>query len=101
AVALLPIGCGSAPPPAPSTAQRLNAEGLVRLDRGEGDEADDAFQSALQEAELVDDLQSQAEAWNNRGALAFARGHCEDAWKMHAAALRIHQLRGVRDEGEL
>jgi tetratricopeptide (TPR) repeat protein len=96
------VGCrGADLPPQPSEAQRLNAEGLRRLDRGEADAADDLFRAALQEAELTDDLQSQAEAWNNRGALAFARGRCDEAWQFHGAALRVHGLRGVRDEGEL
>jgi tetratricopeptide (TPR) repeat protein len=94
-------GCGSKPPPDPSSAERLNDEGLRALDRGETDAADDLFRRALGEAELVDDLRSQAEAWNNRGLVAFGHGDCEGAWRDHAAALRLHELRGVRDAGEV
>jgi tetratricopeptide (TPR) repeat protein len=95
------VACGGKRPPEPTTAERLNAEGLTRLERGEGEAADDLFRNALMEAELVDDLKSQAEAWNNRGVLAFSRGDCEGAWRDHAAALRLHALRGVRDAGEV
>jgi tetratricopeptide (TPR) repeat protein len=95
-------GCGSAQArPSPSAVQRLNGEGLRRLERGDGDGAEEMFRDALREGELVDDLQGQAEAWNNLGALASGRGKAEQAWAFHAAALRLHAARKVRDAGEV
>ena len=58
--------------PPPSAAARLNAEGLRRLERGDDAGAEEMLRGALREAELIDDLTSQAEAWNNLGALAMA-----------------------------
>jgi tetratricopeptide (TPR) repeat protein len=86
---------------APTAAQRMNAEGLRRLERGDGEAAEAMFREALREAELVDDLLGQAEAWNNLGALASARGRSDQAWAMHAAALRLHRARNTRDVGEV
>ena len=96
-------GCGSPPaarPPA-SAAHRYNGEGLRRLERGDLKGADEMFHDALREAELVDDLVGQAEAWNNLGALAAARGAPRDAWAYHAGALRLYQLRGAPEPGQI
>jgi tetratricopeptide (TPR) repeat protein len=100
---LLAAPACSAPPPRPAAtaAQRLNGEGLRRLERGDEEGAEQLFRDALREAELVDDLLAEAEAWNNLGALAAARGDARGAWASHAAALRLHQARGVRDKGEV
>lgn len=94
-------GGGSASGPPPTAAQRLNGEGLRLLERGERPSAEGAFREALAEAELVDDLAGQAEAWNNLGAAATARGDAREAWACHATALRLHRARGVRDLGEV
>lgn len=93
-------GSGASGPP-PTAAQRLNGEGLRLLERGERPSAEGAFREALAEAELVDDLAGQAEAWNNLGAAATARGDAREAWACHATALRLHHQRGVRDLGEV
>ena len=87
--------------PAPSTAQRLNGEGLQHLDRGDTEGAEALFREALREAELVDDLGSEGEAWNNLGALAAARGKGAQAVLFHAAALRIHEDGGAHDASEV
>lgn len=95
------LGCGASPSPRPpaSAAQRYNGEGLRRLERGDLKGADELIHDALREAELVDDLQGQAEAWNNLGALASARGDAREAWACHANALRLYKLRGAREPG--
>lgn len=85
----------------PSAAQRLNAEGVRRLDRGDTKGAEATFWDALEEASLVDDLKGQAEAWNNLGALAMARGKPEEALGCHTTALSLHRARQVRDLGEV
>jgi tetratricopeptide (TPR) repeat protein len=97
----LVLACGGPKGAPPTTAQRLNSEGLLRLERGDSATADDMFRDAIAEAELVDDLKSQAEAWNNRGGIAFLKGSCDGAVEAHSIALRLHALRRVRDEGEL
>lgn len=97
------LGCGggSSRPPA-TAAQKLNAEGLRRLERGDAEGADAMFREAVREAELVDDLTGQSEAWNNLGALATARGEPRAAWAYHASALRLHRASGApRDAGEV
>ncbi len=97
------LGCGSAPArtPEPTSAQRFNAEGLRRLERGELDGAVEMFRAALREAELVDDLIGQAEAWNNLGAVAMVQDAPEQAWSNHANALRLYRQAKVRDVGEV
>ncbi len=103
AAVLLLAGCGASPaarPPA-SAAYRYNGEGLRRLERGDLKGAGEMFHDALREAELVDDLGGQAEAWNNLGALASARGEPREAWAYHAGALRFYQLRGGAEPGQI
>lgn len=87
--------------PPPTTAERLNAEAVRRLDRGDDRGAEEMIRSALREAELVDDLVGQAEAWNNLGALEMARGKFREAWSAHAMALSLHQATKVRSVGEV
>jgi tetratricopeptide (TPR) repeat protein len=95
-------GCGGQADAArPSAAQRLNGEGVRRLERGDAKGAEETFWDALEEAALVDDLQGQAEAWNNLGALAMARGKPEEALGCHRTALHLHRARRVRDLGEV
>jgi tetratricopeptide (TPR) repeat protein len=95
--------CGSAPAsrPAPAPAARYNGEGLRRLERGDLRGAEELFRDALREAELLDDLQGQAEAWNNLGALSASRGALPDARAQHAVALRLYLARGSEDPGLL
>ncbi|MFT3772127.1 MAG: tetratricopeptide repeat protein [Minicystis sp.] len=96
------LGCAGPAEIAPLTAaQRLNAEGLRRLARGDADAAEPTFRDALREATLVDNLRGQAEAWNNLGALAAARGDMEEARRDHRRALSLHEERAVRDLGEV
>jgi tetratricopeptide (TPR) repeat protein len=97
------LGCGSPPAraPEPTSAERFNAEGLRRLERGELDGAVEMFRAALREAELVDDLIGQAEAWNNLGAVAMVQDAPERAWSNHTNALRLYRLAEVRDLGEV
>jgi tetratricopeptide (TPR) repeat protein len=85
----------------PSSAERLNGEGVRRLERGDAKGAEETFRDALEEAALVDDLQGQAEAWNNLGALAMARGRPDEALSCHRTALHLHRARGERDIGEI
>lgn len=101
--ALAAAGCGGSATarPAATAAQRYNGEGLRRLERGDLTGAEEMLRDALREAELVDDLQGQAEAWNNLGALASARGQLDQARAYHASALRLYGERGVRDIGEV
>jgi len=87
--------------PPPTTAERLNAEAVRRLDRGDDLGAEEMIRAALREAELVDDLVAQAEAWNNLGALEMARGKYREAWSAHATALSLHQATKVRGVGEV
>jgi tetratricopeptide (TPR) repeat protein len=85
----------------PTAAERLNGEGVRRLERGDADAAEETFRDALEEAALVDDLKGQAEAWNNLGALAMARGKPAEAVGCHETAIELHRARGVRDAGEV
>ena len=87
--------------PPPTTVERLNAEAVRRLDRGDDRGAEEMIRAALREAELVDDLVGQAEAWNNLGALEMARGKFREAWSAHATALALHQATKVRGIGEV
>jgi tetratricopeptide (TPR) repeat protein len=87
--------------PPPTTPERLNAEAVRRLDRGDDAGAEEMIRAALREAELVDDLVGQAEAWNNLGALEMARGKYREAWSAHATALALHQSTRVRGVGEV
>lgn len=100
--ALSLAGCGGAPQPrpAPSAASRFNAEGLRRLERGDLSGAEGMLRDALREAELVDDLPGQAEAYSNLGALAAQRGDADGALAMHLAALRAHLAAGAGSRGE-
>ncbi len=100
--ALAVTGCGSppAPRPAPTAASRFNAEGLRRLERGDLAGAEGMLRDALREAELVDDLPGQAEAYSNLGALAAQRGDRDGALVMHTAALRAHLAAGAGTAGE-
>jgi tetratricopeptide (TPR) repeat protein len=84
-----------------SSAERLNGEGVRRRERGDNEGAEAFFRDALREAELVDDLTSQAAVWSNLGALASARGDAAEAWALHARALRLHLESGVHGEGEI
>ncbi len=101
-VAALTVGCGAskAEPPPRSAAQRLSAEGVRRLERGDAAGAEQMFRDALEEAELVDDLPAQAEAWNNLGALAASRHDARAAWASHASAVRLYVATGKRLPGE-
>jgi tetratricopeptide (TPR) repeat protein len=72
-----------------------------RLERGDAKGAEETFRDALEEAALVDDLQGQAEAWNNLGALAMARGRPDEALSCHRTALHFHRARGTPDLGEI
>jgi tetratricopeptide (TPR) repeat protein len=102
ACSLAVAGCAGPPETPPvSPVQKLNAEGLHRFDRGEPDGAEEMFRAALREAELVDDLPGQAEAWNNLGTLAFARGDLDDATTYHLFALRLYERRRPRQRGEV
>lgn len=98
-----PLAACSAPAASikPTAADRLNGEGVRRLERGDSIGAEEAFRGALDEAALVDDLKGQAEAWNNLGALAMARRQPEEALRCHSAALELHRGRGARDQGEV
>lgn len=102
AAALAVTGCGSppAPRPAPTAASRFNAEGLRRLERGDLAGAEGMLRDALREAELVDDLPGQAEAYSNLGALAAQRGDRDGALVMHTSALRAHLAAGAGTAGE-
>ncbi len=73
-----------------------NAEGLKRLRLGELDGAEEMFRRALAAAELLDDLERQAESWNNLGALEMARGAPQRALALHERAARLH----ARGDGE-
>lgn len=84
-----------------TAAQRLNGEGLRRLERGDIEGAEALFHDALREGELVDDLQAQAEAWNNLGSLAMAQGNTEAAIAAHSLSLRLHAAKKSRDAGEI
>lgn len=87
--------------PPPSAAQRLNAEGIRMLDRGDEAGAEQMLKNALREGELVDDMVAEAESWNNLGALAMARGRPREAWADHATALRLYQAMDARSIGEV
>jgi tetratricopeptide (TPR) repeat protein len=101
-VALWLVACGGPKVgPPPTTAERLNAEAVRRLDRGDDRGAEEMIRAALREAELVDDLVGQAEAWNNLGALEMARGKFREAWNAHVTALSLHQATKVRGVGEV
>jgi tetratricopeptide (TPR) repeat protein len=97
------LSCGGTPArtPEPTSAQRFNAEGIRRLERGELDGAVEMFRAALREAELVDDLIGQAEAWNNLGAVAMAHDAPQQAWSNHSNALRLYRAAKTRDLGEV
>ncbi|MCC6647107.1 MAG: tetratricopeptide repeat protein [Polyangiaceae bacterium] len=101
-LSILGAGCGGAPPPRPpvTSASRFNAEGLRRLERGDLGGAEGMLRDALREAELVDDLPGQAEAYSNLGALAAAQGDPAGALAMHTAALRAHLAAGAGTRGE-
>jgi len=103
AVALVAVAACAAPAsrPPPTSAQRLNGDGLRQLDRGDLTGAELLFRDALRGAELVDDLTSEAEAWNNLGSLATTRGNAQEALMDHVSALRAHRASGVRDVGEV
>lgn len=101
-IALCLVACGGPKVgPPPTTAERLNAEAVRRLDRGDDRGAEEMIRAALREAELVDDLVGQAEAWNNLGALEMARGKFREAWSAHATALSLHQATKLRGIGEV
>ena len=87
--------------PPPSAAARLNAEGLRRLERGDDAGAEEMLRGALREAELIDDFTSQAEAWNNLGALAMAKGDAQRALGAHTRALGLYRAANVRGVGEI
>ena len=83
------VGCAGPPPTPPRTPpETLNAEGVRRLERGDLEGAEDIFHDALHEAELVDDLGAQGEAWSNLGASAMARGRLDEARGYYVAALQ-------------
>lgn len=96
------VSC-SGPPPSPpmSAVQRLNAEAVRRIDRGDINAAELTLRDALREAELVDDLAGQAETWNNLGALATARSRNDEAFACYTIALRLHRSRGAHDASEV
>ena len=99
-VLLLRCSGPSAAPPM-TAVQRLNAEAVRRIDRGDVGGAELTLRDALREAELVDDLGGQAEAWNNLAALAMARSELEEAFACCSMALRIHRMREVHDVSEV
>jgi tetratricopeptide (TPR) repeat protein len=90
----------SMPPevPEPSSAQRFNSEGLRRMDRGDVDGAREMFSAALKEAELVDDLVGEAEAWNNLGAMALSAGRPDESRRLQEKALAFHLAAGSKGE---
>jgi tetratricopeptide (TPR) repeat protein len=80
---------------------RLNAEGLRRLERGDLLGSDELFRAALREAELVDDLPSQAESQANLAASAAARGDSASARQHSDAADALYQSLGVPSAGRV
>jgi tetratricopeptide (TPR) repeat protein len=102
AALLVGVACGSAEPPLVETpAQTRNVEGVRRLDRGDLAMAEDAFQGALREAELIDDLGRQGEAWSNLGTVAMARGDWNGASFCFARALAIYAQSPARGRSEV
>ncbi len=94
--------CAGPPETPPQTpAQKLNAEGVRRLDRGELEGAEAIFRDALREAELVDDLDAQAETWSNLGAAAMARGKWVEARGYYLAAIRLLGISGSHTKVEV
>jgi tetratricopeptide (TPR) repeat protein len=96
AVALIVVGCSSAPPPEvpPTRVALANAEGVRRLESGDPRGAEEAFLRALSVAELEDDLDGQADAWNGLGVLARERGAAAEAVALHRRALGLHGQAG-------
>ena len=86
------IACSGPKVLPPSTpAQKLSAEGVRRLERGDYSGALEMFKQTLQEAELVDDLQGQAMGWNNLGLLSLAQGDLPGAVMAHGHAVRYYR----------
>jgi tetratricopeptide (TPR) repeat protein len=101
-IGIAALGCGSASAPLVETpAQARNADGVKRLERGDLDMAEDAFQAALREAELVDDLLREAEAYSNLGTVATARGDQSRASWCFVRALSLYVQSPTRVRGEV
>lgn len=92
--------CASSAPPAIGAADRLNAESVRRLSRGDGAGAEETARAALKEAVLGDDLRGQAKALTNLGALAFARGQLDEAIERFRSAGALHRGLAPVDDGE-
>src|SRR5439155_16426637 len=67
-----------------------------RVDRGDLAGSEEMLKRALAEAELLGDLEGEAEAWNNLGALALARGDAALALADHGRADRLHAPAGEK-----
>lgn len=93
-------GSGSALKPPPNNVERFNADGVLRLELGDLGAAQSLFEAALADAEPVDDLAGQVEAWSNLGAVARARGDLAGALTCYTSALRVHRALGSRDAAE-
>jgi tetratricopeptide (TPR) repeat protein len=93
-------GSGPALKPPPTNVERFNADGVQRLEQGDLGGAQSLFEAALADAEPVDDLTGQVEAWSNLGAVARARGDLPGALTCYTTALRIHRAVGTRDAAE-
>jgi tetratricopeptide (TPR) repeat protein len=93
-------GSGSALKPPPTNVERFNADGVLRLELGDLGAAQSLFEAALADAEPVDDLAGQVEAWSNLGAVARARGDLPGALACYTSALRVHRSLGTRNAAE-
>jgi tetratricopeptide (TPR) repeat protein len=97
------LGCGGSGSPLkapPSNVERFNADGVMRLELGDLGAAQSLFEAALADAEPVDDLAGQVEAWSNLGAVARARGDLPGALTCYTSALRVHRALGTRNAAE-
>jgi tetratricopeptide (TPR) repeat protein len=95
-------GCsGPKPVPAATPVQKLSAEGVHRLERGDYTGAAEMFKQTLHEAELVDDLRGQATAWNNIGSLGLAQGDLAVAVSALGHAVRFYRQIKEHGLGEL
>jgi tetratricopeptide (TPR) repeat protein len=101
ALCVVVAACGGAPAHVPTPVERLNIEGVERLERGEGEEAQELFRGALAEAELVDDLTGEAEALGNLAGLARDRGQLSEAIASYGRALSCYEDLGTRVPAEV
>lgn len=102
AIFALLLGCsGPKAVPAATPVQKLSAEGVHRLERGDYAGAAEMFKQTLHEAELVDDLRGQAMAWNNIGSLGLAQGDLPTAVSALGHAVRFYRQIKEHGLGEL